>query len=210
MGDTLTRHELCAEAIRLCRVLVALLPRSAEALGLLALMLLHNSRREHASMLLGTWLLSTNRIVPAGIRQKIRDGTAILDEALALNDPGPYQAQAAISALHAEALTAKSTDWRQIAALYDSLARMAPSTVVEVNRAVAVAMAKGTQAGLHMLLRLEGQAASYYPYHAARAVLRRDGQSVAAAEAYQWALDLCQNSAERVYLQRRLDEILNR
>lgn len=209
-GDTLSRHELCSEAIRLGRVLVTLLPQSAEAHGLLALMLLHDSRRE-------TRLDAADELVLLGEqdrarwdREKIREGLAILDEALALTDPGPYQVQAAISALHAEAPTAAETDWRQIVALYDTLATMTPSVVVEVNRAVAVAMAQGAPAGLQMLLRLEGQADSFYPYHVARAdLLYRTGQREAAADAYKQALTLCGNHAERAYLQRRLDEALN-
>jgi RNA polymerase sigma-70 factor (ECF subfamily) len=123
---------------------------------------------------------------------KIREGVATLDEALTFRTPpGPYQIQAAISALHAEAATADVTDWRQIAALYDSLAAMVPSVAVEVNRAVAVAMAWGAQTGLTMLLQLEHLADAYYPYHAARAdLLRRTGQREAAADAYQRACDL--------------------
>jgi RNA polymerase sigma-70 factor (ECF subfamily) len=118
--------------------------------------------------------------------------------------------QAAISALHAEAPTAEATDWRQIAMLYDTLATMTPSVVVEVNRAVAVAMAYGASVGLQRLLDLEDQADGYYPYHAARAdLLRRTNQREAAAEAYERALDLCSNNAERTYLQRRRDEMLN-
>jgi RNA polymerase sigma-70 factor (ECF subfamily) len=141
---------------------------------------------------------------------EIREGIEVLAEALALNYPGPYQVQAAISALHAEAPTAEATDWRQIAALYDRLVAMTPSVVVEVNRAVATAMAFGPQAGLDMLLQLESQAEGFYPYHAARAdLLRRTKQREAAADAYKRALDLCSNSAERAYLQRRLDEMLN-
>ena len=132
----------------------------------------------------------------------------MLDEAMALADPGPYQVQAAISALHAEAPTAEATDWRQIEALYDTLARMVPSTVVEVNRAVAVAMAHGANAGLERLLRLEEEADGYYPYHAARAdLLRRTGQREAAADAYRRAMELCGNSAEGAYLRRRLGEM---
>ena len=141
-------------------------------------------------------------------QMKIKEGTAILDEALALRDPGHYQVQAAISALHAEALTPEATDWRQIAMLYETLARMTPSMVVEVNRAVAVGMAEGTEVGLRMLLQLENHADGFYPYHAARAdLLRRTNQREAAADAYQRAIDLCSNSAERAYLQRRLEEI---
>jgi len=209
-GDTLTRHELCREAIRLGRVLVALLPQSAEGRGLLALMLLHDSRRETRLNAAGELALLDEQDRARWDQAKIHEGLAVLDEALALHDPGPYQVQAAISALHAEAPTAEATDWRQIAALYGSLATMAPSAVVEVNRAVAVAMALGAQAGLQMLLRLDSQADGYYPYHAARAdLLRRTNQREAAAEAYERALALCGNSAERAYLQRRLDEMLN-
>ncbi len=117
--------------------------------------------------------------------------------------------QAAISALHAQARTSAETDWNQIAALYDSLAEMTQSMVVEVNRAVAAAMARSPQEGLQMLLRLDAQADGFYPYHAARAdLLRRTNQREAAADAYMRALDLCGNSAERNYLQRRLEEML--
>jgi RNA polymerase sigma-70 factor, ECF subfamily len=212
-GDPLTRQELCGEAIRLCRVLAGLLPQNAEARGLLALMLLHDSRREARLDAAGELVLLDEQDRARWDRTKIREGIGVLEEALALNDPGPYQVQAAISALHAEALTAEATDWRQIAALYDTLATMTPSLVVDVNRAVAVAMAAGTPGGaslgLQMLLRLKDQADGFYPYHAARAdLLRRTNQREAAAGAYQRALALCGNRAERAYLQRRLDEML--
>jgi RNA polymerase sigma-70 factor (ECF subfamily) len=207
-GDRLTRQELSSEAIRLCRILVRLLPRSAEARGLLALMLLHDSRREARTNDLGELILLDEQDRSRWDQVKIDEGVAILDEALALRDPGPYQVQAAISALHAQAPTAEGTDWRQIALLYETLARVTPSVVVEVNRAVAVGMAEGPEVGLNMLLQLEGQAEGFYPYHAALAdLLRRTNQREAAADAYQRALDLCGNSAERAYLQRRLDEM---
>lgn len=209
-GETLTRHELCGEAIRLGRVLTALLPQSAEARGLLALMLLHDSRRETRLNTAGELVLLDEQDRSRWDQAKIHEGLAVLDEALALAAPGPYQVQAAISALHAAAPTAEATDWRQIAALYDSLAAMTPSVVVEVNRAVAVAMAWGPPVGLQMLLRLASQADGFYPYHAARAdLLRRTNQREAAADAYERALTLCGNSAERAYLQRRLDEMLH-
>lgn len=215
-GEPLTRQELCGEAIRLCRVLVGLLPESAEARGLLALMLLHDARREARLDAAGELVLLDEQDRARWDQAKIREGTAVLDQALALGDPGPYQVQAAISALHAEAPAAEATDWRQIAALYDTLAVMTPSAVVEVNRAVAVAMAWGVQAGLQMLLRLMDQAdsarqlAGYYPYYAACAdLLRRSDQREAAAEAYEQALALCGNRAERAYLQKRLAEMLN-
>ena len=209
-GDGLIRHELCAEAIRLGRVLVALLPtaQSAEARGLLALMLLHDSRRETRLDDAGELVLLEKQDRARWDQTKIREGIAILEQALSLYDPGPYQVQAAISALHAEASTAAATDWQEIAALYDTLARMTPSVVIEVNRAVAVAMAQGPQVGLELLLRLESQADAYYPYHAARAdLLRRLNQREPAADAYERALTLCSNRAERSYLQQRLDEI---
>ena len=204
----MTRQELCGEAIRLSRVLVNLLPESAEARGLLALMLLHDSRHEARLNTSGELVLLDEQNRTRWDQAKIQEGIAILDEALALRDPGPYQVQAAISALHAEAQTADATDWRQIAALYGTLSQMTPSIVVQVNRAVAIAMAEGLQAGLEILLRFESQADGFYPYHAARAdLLRRMNQREAAADAYQRALDLCGNSAERAYLRRRLDEM---
>jgi len=208
-GDTLTRHELCGEAIRLGRIIVALLPQSTEARGLLALMLLHDSRRETRLSEAGELVLLDEQDRTQWNQSEIAEGIAILDEALALNIPGPYQVEAAISALHAEAPTAQATDWQQIAMLYATLVSLLPSTAVKVNRAVAVAMAWGVPRGLEMLLSLKGEADTYYPYHAARAdLLRRSGQREAAADAYERALALCGNSTERAYLQRRLDEML--
>jgi RNA polymerase sigma-70 factor (ECF subfamily) len=205
-GDSLTRRELCGEAIRLGRILVKLLPESAEARGLLALMLLHDSRREARLNATGELVLLDEQDRTQWDQAKIIEGTAVLDEALLLHDPGPYQVQAAISALHAEAETAEATDWPQIAILYDTLVQMVPSVVIEVNRAVAVAMSWGAKTGLELLLRLEEEADGFYPYHAARAdLLRRTGQYEAAADAYERAVALCTNSAERAYLQRRLD-----
>ena len=208
-GETLTRGDLCAEAIRLCRVLVDLLPGSAEARGLLALMLLHDSRRDTRLNAGGELVLLDEQDRTRWDQEKIREGIAVLDEALALAVSGPYQVQAAISALHAEAATAEATDWQQIAALYSTLAVMMPSRVVEVNRAVAVAMAHNPGVGLALLHRIEG-VEDFYPYHVARAdLLRRTNQREAAADAYERALALCGNSAEHAYLQRRLDEMLN-
>ncbi len=209
-GASLTRHELCREAIRLGRVLVHLLPQSAEARGLLALMLLHDSRRDTRLNSAGELVLLEDQDRSRWDQAKIAEGVAILDEALALFAPGPYQVQAAISALHAEASTAAATDWPQIAALYNTLVVMLPTPVVAVNRAVAVAMAQGPAAGLAMLHRIEG-AADFYPYHVARAdLLRRTQQTEAAADAFELAIDLCGNAAERAFLQRRLNEITNR
>ncbi len=206
-GETLTRRDLCGEAIRLCRVLVDLLPGSAEIRGLLALMLLHDSRRETRLDANGALVLLDDQDRTRWDRAKISEGIVILDEALLLNAPGAYQVQAAISALHAEAATPEATDWAQIAALYGTLAVMMPSPVVAVNRAVAVAMAQNPTVGLMLLHRIEG-VDDFYPYHVARAdLLRRTHQREAATDAYERALDLCQNSAERAYLQRCLDAL---
>ena len=209
-GDSLTRQELCREAIRLCHILVDLLPQEAEARGLLALMLLHDSRREARVTPTGGLVLLEEQDRTLWDSAKIQMGMSVLDEAIALRSPGPYQVQAAISALHAEAPTAVATDWSQIAMLYDTLAMMTPSMVVAVNRAVAIGMARGLQEGLKLLLSLEEQAENFYPYHAATAdMLRRTKQWEAAADAYKRALELCNNKMERAYLQHRLDEILN-
>lgn len=208
-GDTLTRADLCTEAIRLGRVLVALMPDNAEARGLLALMLLHDSRRETRLDADGDLVLLDQQDRTRWDHAKIAEGTAVLDDALALRAPGPYQVQAAISALHAEAATPDATDWPQIAALYDTLLKMTPSPVIAVNRAVAVAMAHGPSAGLTLLHHIDGMD-GYYPYHVAHAdLLRRTHQREAAADAYERALVLCTNNAERAYLRRRLDEINN-
>jgi RNA polymerase sigma-70 factor, ECF subfamily len=208
-GETLTRSDLSNEAIRLSRILVDLMPTSAEARGLLALMLLHDSRRETRVDSTGELILLNEQDRTRWDREKINEGVAVLDEALTLYDPGPYQVQAAISALHAEAKTAEETDWTQIAELYKSLSIMTGSSVViEVNRAVAVSMAVDAQTGLQILLQLESQADSFYPYHAARAdMLRRSNQREAAANAYSRAIELCTNIAERNTLQRRLKEV---
>ena len=208
-GDSLTRHELCGEAIRLCRILVNLLPHDAEAKGLLALMILHDSRRETRLNDMGELVLLEEQDRSAWDQTKIREGIAILDEAIALYATGLYQVQAAISALHAEASTPDATDWIQIALLYETLLKMMPSPVVAVNHAVAVAMAQSPSAGLSLLHRIEGME-DYYPYHVARAdLLRRTNQREAAAEAYERAIALCGNSVEQAYLQRRLDEMQN-
>lgn len=209
-GDTLIRRELCGEAIRLCRILAELMPSSAEARGLLALLLLHDSRRETRLNAAGELVLLDEQDRTRWDHAKIREGLAVLEEALDLKMPGPYQVQAAISALHAQAPTAEETDWFQIAELYGTLAKIHPTTAVQVNRAVAVAMAWGAQEGLELLQRLDGQADSYYPYHAACAdLLRRTDRREPAAAAYARALALCGNSAERAYLERRRDEMLS-
>lgn len=207
-GQDLMRQELTGEAIRLGRVLVSLMPTSAEAHGLLALMLLHDSRRAARTNAAGEIVLLDAQERTLWNRAEIDEGIAVLDAALALRDPGPYQIQAAISALHAQAPTADATDWFQIAELYGTLAKMHPSLVVQVNRAVAMGMAWGPQEGLALLTPLAADADTFYPYHAARAdLLRRLNQYTAAADAYARAAVLCGNRAEQEYLQKRRDEM---
>jgi len=210
-GDTLIRHELCSEAIRLCRILVELLPDepiSAEARGLLALMLLHDSRRDARVNGNGELVVLEDQDRAMWDHNRIKEGTAILDDALRLHNPGPYQVQAAISALHARAETAQKTDWAQIVALYKTLFQMTASPVVEVNQAVAMAMAGNPQAGLRILHRLKLEMDEFFPFHVAHAdLLRRTNQREAAADAYERALELCQNNLEHAYLRRKLDEL---
>jgi RNA polymerase sigma-70 factor (ECF subfamily) len=210
-GDSLIRRELCNEAIRLGRVLIDLLPddaTSAEARGLLALMLLHDSRRHARVSQAGELVVLEDQDRSQWDQRQIREGLSMLDSALRIRRAGPYQLQAAISALHAAAGEAAQTDWPQIAELYRVLASMSPSPVIEVNRAVAVAMTNGPLAGLHLLDQLWDAMNDYYPFHAARAdLLRRNGEREAAAEAYQQAIESCPNSLERAYLQRRLSEM---
>jgi len=218
-GDALIRQELCNEAIWLARVLVALLardpslPDDPEAHGLLALMLLHHARRQARVDAHGDAVLLEDQNRARWDRAAITEGMALLDRALALRRVGPYQIQAAIAALHDEASDAAGTDWHQIAALYATLARLAPSPVVELNRAVAVAMAGGPEHGLALLDRPELAAAldTYHHFHAAWAdLLRRAGRCDEATTAYVRALGLCQNRAEQRFLQRRLTEMAAR
>jgi RNA polymerase sigma-70 factor, ECF subfamily len=208
-GADLVRSGLCDEAIRLGRTLARLMPDEPEALGLLALMLLHDARR-------ATRIDAAGDLVPLEEQDRnrwdagaITEGLEVLDRALRRAQPGPYQAQAAIAACHATALDAAATDWVEIAALYGTLARMAPSPVVELNRAVAVAMADGPEAGLRLVEQLEASGAlrGYRLLFATRAdLLRRLDRRAEAATAYRCALDLTGNDAERRYLARRLAE----
>ncbi len=208
-GDALLRAELCEEALRLADMLAELLPEP-EALGLAALMRLHHARRAGR-------VDAEGRMIPLELQQRalwdraaIARGVALLERALPARRPGPYQVQAAIAALHAGAETAAATDWRQIAALYGALSRLAPSAVVDLNAAVAVAMADGPERGLELLARLEGRAelAGYHLLPAARAdLLRRAGRAREAAAAYREALALVGNASDRDYLERRLAEV---
>ncbi len=208
-GDALIRRELAAEAIRLARMLVQLMPDEPEAIGLLALMLLHDARREARTSPAGDLVLLEDQDRARWDRGQIDEGQALLDRAIRANRPGPYQVQAAIAALHDAAKDAAATDWAQIAALYGRLANLTPSPVVELNRAVAIAMAEGPAAGLAVLETLADEPAlAGYPYfHAARAdLLRRLGRAAEAAMAYRAALELTSNDVERAFLGRRLAE----
>jgi len=205
----LIRPDLCAEAIRLGRLLAELMAGEPEVLGLLALMLLHDSRRATRIGEDGVPVPLEEQDRTRWMRPAIDEGLARLDAALALRRRGPYQLQAAIAALHAQAPRAEDTDWKQIAALYGGLMREQSSAVVELNAAVALAMAEGAELGLAWIARLEAgkELAGYHLLHAARAdLLRRLGRHGEASEAYRAALALVRHSAERLYLERRLTE----
>jgi len=209
-GDALIRRELCAEAIRLTRVVVELLPDEPEARGLLALMLLHDARRDARVDESGRIVLLDDQDRSRWDEDRIAEGRALIAAALAQQRPGPYQVQAAIAALHDEAATAADTDWPQIAVLYRRLLEMSPSPVVELNLAAAVAMADGPAVGLAMMDGIEASGElEAYPYlHASRAdLLRRLGRWSEADAAYRRALALTTNGAERAFLERRLAEV---
>ena len=208
-GATLTRHDLSSEAIGLGRLLVELLPEP-EALGLLALMLLQDSRRAARTSPSGDLVLLEHQDRSLWNRDDIRDGSALVERALAAPQVGPYTIQAAIAAVHASAPHAAATDWAQIVALYDLLARAEPSPVIELNRAVAVAMRDGPSAGLVLIDAIlgRGDLSDYHLVHAARADLcRRLGRVEEARVSYQRALALTQQEPERRFLQRRLAEL---
>ncbi|HKV64168.1 MAG TPA: RNA polymerase sigma factor [Candidatus Acidoferrum sp.] len=209
-GDALIRRELCAEAIRLGRVLCGLMPAQAEALALLGLMLLHDSRRDVRVSAEGELVLLEEQDRSLWHAEQIREGTEFVESALHRGASGLYALQAAIAALHANAKTAAETDWAQIAGLYDVLLRAHPSPVVEVNRAVAVAMARSLKEGLALLDEIEKreELEEFHLLPAARAdLLRRLGRKGEAAEAYRRALTLATNDIERRFLRRRLGEI---
>jgi RNA polymerase sigma-70 factor, ECF subfamily len=208
-GADLVRQNLSAEAIRLARVLARLMPDEPEAAGLLALMLLHDARRRARIDANGDLVTLEDQDRAAWDGAEIGEGVALLEGALRRGRPGPYQVQAAIAACHATAVTAEATDWAQIAALYDELARFLPTPVVELNHAVAVGMAQGPEAGLALVADLEasGKLAGYHLMPATRAdLLRRLGRMTEAAIAYREALELASTDAERRYLSRRLTE----
>jgi RNA polymerase sigma-70 factor, ECF subfamily len=208
-GTALTRHDLSGEAIRLARLLAELLPEP-EATGLLALMLLHESRRTARASPSGDLILLDEQDRSLWNRELIAEGTALVERSLASRRIGPYSIQAAIAAVHAEASTAAATDWQQIVGLYDVLLRIEPTPVVELNRAVAVAMRDGAEAGLAIVdaILARGELADYRLAHAARADLcRRLGRREEARKSYRRALDLARQAPERRFLERRLAEL---
>lgn len=209
-GPDLQRLDLAEEAIRLARILRRLLPTEREVAGLLALMLLVHARRDARTDPAGELVLLDDQDRDRWDRAMIDEGSALVLVALTGGPPGPYGAQAAIAALHDEAAGVAGTDWPQVVALYDVLLALTPSPVVALNRAVAVAMRDGPQAGLTLLDDLAGEPRlrGHHPYPAARAdLLRRLGRFPEAAAAYRQALDLVGTAPERAHLRRRLDEV---
>jgi RNA polymerase sigma-70 factor (ECF subfamily) len=205
-GDTLVRAELCDEALRLGRLLVELLPDESETLGLLALMLLIDARREARVDDKGAFVRLAEQDRDRWNRARIEEGQEMLRLCLARNHPGPYQLQAAINAVHSDARSAAETDWQQVVALYDQLLSLTPSPVVALNRAVAVAEIEGAEKGLRLVSELD--LPRYHLFHAVRAdLLRRLGRNADAAAAYQAAIALCDNAREKDFLQRRCDAL---
>jgi RNA polymerase sigma-70 factor, ECF subfamily len=211
-GELLVRQELTAEAIRLGRMLVELLPARGEPKGLLALMLLHDSRRATRADELGDLVLLEEQDRSRWDRAQIAEGTTLVESALRASGghPGAYALQAAIAAVHAQARSAGETDWAQIAALYGVLARVHPSPVVELNRAVSIAMTGELERGLVLIAELDdgGALSGYHHLPVAKAeLLRRLGRHAEAAEAYRRALALVKNAPERRHLERRLHNV---
>ena len=208
-GAAVTRHDLSGEAIRLARLLTGLLPEP-EALGLLALMLLHDSRRAARASASGELILLDEQDRSLWNREQIAEGTRLVEQALPSPRAGAYAIQAAIAAVHADAPTSDATDWAEIVGLYDVLARLDPSPVIELNRAVAVAMRDGPAAGLALVDAIleRGDLADYRLTHAARAELcRRLGRTAEARASYERALALTRQEPERRFIQRRLAEL---
>ena len=209
-GDRLIRTDLCGEAIRLARVLCELLPNEPENPGLLALMLLHDSRRDARVNKAGDLVPLEEQDRSLWHSGQIHEGLRLVEQALRAGCVGPFQLQAAIAAVHAEAKTPSETDWRQIASLYAVLARFFPSPVISLNHAVAIAMSEGPDHGLGLMDQLgsTGELESYYLYHAARAdILRRMRRQNEALQEYKRALSLTSNTVEQGYLRRRIEEM---
>ncbi|MFD7876959.1 RNA polymerase sigma factor [Streptomyces sp. NPDC059766] len=208
-GTDLVRTDLCAEAIRLARLLARLMPDEPEALGLLALLLLHHARRATRVDAAGDPVGLEDQDRTRWDRPAVEEGTRLLESALRRGRPGPYRIQAAIAACHTTAATAAETDWADIAALYGELLRQVPTPVVRLNRAFAVGMAEGPDRGLALVAELEreGDLTDYHLLPATRAdLLRRAGRPLEAAEAYERALELVRNAPERRFLERRLTD----
>lgn len=207
-GDNLLRLELCQDAIRMVRVLAALLPESSEVLGLLALMLLHDSRSDARVDPQGELVLLEDQDRGSWKRAQIEEGCAIVKHALRMHRPGSYQLQAAIAAVHSEANSPEQTDWPQIAALYGVLLRLTDTPTIRLNHAVAVAMVEGPQAGLSLIDHLASSLEGYLMFHAARAdLLRRAGDFSNAKQAYLRALTLVENRPTRAFLERRIAQV---
>jgi len=205
-GERLTRDDLCAEAIRLGHQLHELMPDEPEVMGLLALMLLIDARRAARVSTDGGLVRLVDQDRRQWNRAMIREGQALVRRCLARNEPGAYQIQAAINAVHSDATTAADTDWRQILTLYDHLMAVAPTPVAALNRAVAVAEIEGPHAALTIVNALDLD--RYYLFHAIRAdLLRRLGRSSEAVDAYDAAIERCENAAEREFLERRVTEL---
>ena len=206
-GEVLVRRELCAEAIRLTRVLRSLMPDEPEVAGLLALMLLQDSRRDARTGLDGALVLLEDQDRRLWDRAQIEEGIDLVDRL----PVGPYVLQAAIAAEHARAATPEATDWRRIVDFYDLLAVAAPGPVVRLNRAVAVALAHGEEFGLELMAPLDEELDGYHLLHSARAdLLRRLGRNPEAAASYARALELVTQPAQREFLERRLVEVTGR
>jgi RNA polymerase sigma-70 factor (ECF subfamily) len=204
----LVRSDLCDEAIRLARIVCRLMSGQPEPAGLLALMLLHHSRRDARADAAGDLVLLEDQDRSRWDHDMIDEGLRLVDRTLAMREPGPYQVQAVIAALHARAPRPEDTDWPQIAALYALLARMNPSPVIELNRAVAVAMADGPARGLPLVDALAGELEGYHLFHSTRAdLLRRLDHRDESAAAYRRALVLATNPSQRAFLGRRLAEV---
>lgn len=206
-GDRPVRADLCLEGIRLGRILYKLMPHP-EVGGLLSLMILHDSRRDARTDEDGTYIPIADHNRNLWDQNKIDEGTNLLLTCLGQSRPGPFQIQAAISAVHAEAKDAVETDWAQIAGLYGALAQMTPSPVVTLNRAVAISHAETPEAGLALADTVADELQAYQPFHAAHAnLLKRCGQSNAAANAYRRAIAISTNSSEQEFLEHRLAEL---
>ena len=209
-GERLVRSELCGEAIRLARLLCELMPDEAEVWGLLALMLVHDARREARVAPDGSYVALDGQDRSRWDRERLGEGLEVLDRAMRFRHPGQYQLQAAITAVHVRGVDTGVTDWERIAELYRALGEIAPSPVVDLNRAAAVGFAVGPQAGLELLqpLLADPGLERYQPLHAAHAdLLRRAGDRLAAASAYERAIALSTNAVERAELQRRLSAL---